>query len=118
MNRRDILEKFITDPDLEQLEGYLAEFNAFDVLKLAPQEIRHSNFLAWLLDPRQNHALGDYFLKRFLSSTLSSARKSEASAITPIDIDIWDLSESLVAREWNKIDILIVNDGAKVACAP
>ena len=34
------------------------EFNTFDVLRYAEYEIRHSNVLAWLLDPGQTHGIG------------------------------------------------------------
>ena len=34
------------------------EFNAFDVLRYSDYEIRHSNVLAWLLQPDGTHRLG------------------------------------------------------------
>ena len=50
VNDQEHLERFVVDnPELEQLEDLLAKFNIFEVLKLQRQEIRHSNFLAWLL---------------------------------------------------------------------
>ena len=42
------------------------EFNAFDVLRYAEYEIRHSNVLAWLLDPGETHGAGRAFLDWFL----------------------------------------------------
>ncbi len=42
------------------------EFNAFDVLRYAEYEIRHSNVLAWLLDPNGTHGIGRAFLEWFL----------------------------------------------------
>lgn len=41
-------------------------FNPFDVLRYADYEIRHSNVLQWLLNPAQNHGIGDSFLSGFL----------------------------------------------------
>lgn len=56
VNDQERLEQFVIDnPELEQLEDLLAKFNIFDVLKLQRQEIRHSNFLAWLFDPSGSH---------------------------------------------------------------
>ena len=64
---QDFLEDFIADNlDLERLEDMLAEFNVFEMLGIEKNEIRHSAFLAWLLDPNGTHGLGDYFLRRFL----------------------------------------------------
>ena len=37
-------------------------FNIFDVLGASRMEIRHSNVLAWLLDPSDTHGLGNAFL--------------------------------------------------------
>ncbi|MDE0072476.1 MAG: PD-(D/E)XK nuclease family protein [Gammaproteobacteria bacterium] len=42
------------------------EFNAFDVLRYAEYEIRHSNVMAWLLDPNETHGIGRAFLEWFL----------------------------------------------------
>ena len=42
------------------------EFNAFDVLRYSDYEIRHSNMLAWLLQPDGSHRLGGQFLKWFV----------------------------------------------------
>ncbi len=49
-------------------ERQAPRFNVFDVLRYAEYEIRHSNVLAWLLEPRETHGLGDKFLRRFLES--------------------------------------------------
>jgi len=42
------------------------EFNAFDVLRYAEYEIRHSNVIAWLLDPGETHGIDRRFLEWFL----------------------------------------------------
>ena len=48
------------------------EFNTFDVLRYAEYEIRHSNVLAWLLDPGQTHGIGRAFLDWFLGKVNKS----------------------------------------------
>jgi hypothetical protein len=76
--RRELLENFIVDnEDLEELEAKLAEFNIFEAIGVVRQEIRHSNFLAFLLDPSQNHRLDDIFLKRFLKRVLLETGASQ-----------------------------------------
>lgn len=40
--------------------------NIFKILNIERTEIRHSRFLAWLLDPKGTHDLNDLILKRFL----------------------------------------------------
>jgi len=48
---REVLERFVFDnEELRRLEELLGGFNIFDALGIAGAEIRHSNFLAWLLE--------------------------------------------------------------------
>ncbi len=104
------LEAFIVNnTDLEELENRLAEFNIFEAIGAVRQELRHSDFLAFLLDPTKNHQLDDLFLKRFLKQALVGV---SGPAISAIDIDVADLGGAEVFREWHRhgqgrIDILI-----------
>ena len=115
------LENFADEPDLKRLrelaEEQRAEFDAIDFLRLSNDEEFHSNFLAWLLGPQQNHGLGDYFLKTFLYQTCTAASKLGISAITPARIHATDWSQTEVRREWQYIDILILNRDARFVCA-
>src|SRR5688572_14064226 len=68
---RQLLEAFVVEnADLETLEGLIAQFNIFEAVGAVRQELRHSDFLAFLLDPRQNHRLGDAFVRRLLQKFL------------------------------------------------
>ncbi len=98
----------INNPDLEKLESMLDRFNIFEALGAVHQEVRHSDFLAFLLNPQQNHGLGDLFVKRLLQEAISQA--DFVQPITPIDLDIWDLDDIEVRREWQSIDILILDE--------
>ena len=112
------LQGFILDPDLGRLEDLLAEFNLFDVLGIERREVLHSAFLAWLLDPRGSHRLGDYFLRRFLSEAAAEAGNREVPHFkaTPFDIDRWSLSDIEVATERHRIDILLVGKSDGFVC--
>ena len=60
----EALEALVVDnPDLERLEALLDEFNIFEAIGAVRVELRHSDFLAFLLNPTQNHGLGDAFVK-------------------------------------------------------
>ncbi len=112
---RRLLESFVVEnEDLEQLESRLAEFNIFEALGAVRQELRHSDFLAFLLDPSQNHGLGDGFLKRFLKRLLVEAADPPVSAV---EIDVADLRGIAVRREWQNIDILAHDPGNGLVCA-
>jgi len=50
-----------------QLHQKFHQFNPFKVLRSDHYEIRHSNVLAWLLDPSENHHLGAVFIRQLLS---------------------------------------------------
>ena len=66
-----ILDKFLVDnAELEELSAKLAIFNIFNVLRIKDVEIRHSNVVAWLLDPLGSHGLGQAFLRRVISTIL------------------------------------------------
>ena len=112
-----LLEALLQDDDLERLEDITQEFNIFEVLGAVRQELRHSSFLAWLLDPSANHGLGDYFLKRFLWRTAALARGRDIPTIGPIEVDTLDLADATVRREWQNIDILILSESQRFVCA-
>ena len=128
---QELLEKFICDENLKKLEKTFGQFNIFDCLKLTRAEIRHSNFLAWLLNPNETHGLKDKFLKDFLIKILGKCKKElseidgkdlilknsnnedvKENYIIPsiIDIDCWDMSEAVVYRELEDIDVLLVDE--------
>jgi len=111
---KEKLSELVRDPTLEKLELQLKEPNIFYILKFEDAEIRHSNFLAWLLDPKQSHGLADLFLKRFLKDIFSLKRYDW---IDEFEIDSLNLEDVEVIREWQapgqkrgekrRIDILI-----------
>jgi hypothetical protein len=110
-----LLEALVIDnPELEKLEALLDEFNIFEALGAVRQEVRHSNFLAFLLDPLQNHGLDDVFAKRLLQKAVQGAEDVEVP-VTPIDFDLWDLDDIVVLREWRSIDIFMRSDSNRLA---
>jgi hypothetical protein len=109
-----LLESLIVDnPDLERLEALLDQFNIFESLGAVRVELRHSDFLAFLLNPNQSHGLGDVFAKRLLQKALATTQNH--FPITPIDLDLYDLDSMVVLREWQNIDILLVDEENKLA---
>jgi len=97
----------VNNQDLEKLESLLEQFNIFEVLNSYRQEMRHSDFLAYLLNPTQNHGLGDLFIKRLLQEAI--IQSGSIQTISPIDLDLWDLDNMEVRREWLDIDILLLD---------
>lgn len=112
---RAALESLVVDnPELELLEVLLGQFNVFEAIGAVRHELRHSDFLGFLLDPGQNHGLGDEFARRLLQKVLISAGE-QLLPVTPIDLDVWDLNDIEVLREWQNIDILLLDETHKLA---
>jgi hypothetical protein len=112
---RKLLEQFVVNnADLERLESLLNQFNIFEAVGMVRQEIRHSRFLAFLLNPNASHHLGDIFLKTFLKRLLLEANNA---TVSPIEIDVAPLTDTEVRREWKNKDLLLVSPGSKLVCA-
>ena len=98
------LTHLLKDEKLEKINKSVSGFNPFRVLKLEHYEIRHSNFLAWLLNPQESHGLGDVFLKNFLEKI----KENNDTIIPPETINKDNIT---IKREWQNIDILIEGKG-------
>lgn len=109
---QEALHNFLQDIEcLDDLNAWTSKLNLFDVLKISRNEIRHSNFLAWLLNPNENHGLGDKYLKGLLSRILKNSNKKN----DVLNILLSDFYSFNVYREWKNIDILILSDKEKLA---
>jgi hypothetical protein len=105
---REALERFVVEnDDLLTLESRIGRFNIFDALGITRVEIRHSNFLAFILDPAESHGQGQIFLKAVLMDLLKKASPG-GRPLSPIDLDGTDLRGVEVRREWKHIDLLIL----------
>jgi len=108
-----LLEQFVlNNPELERLERILDDFNPFVAMKWTRQEVRHSCFLRWLLDPSETHGLGSYFLRQFVKYTASLS--NQPSGISVVDLDSWSYLTTQVHAEWECIDVLIRDDVHKL----
>lgn len=94
----------INNSDLDALESMLSEFNLFEAIGVIREELKHSNLLAFLLSPNEKHGLSDRFLKKLLIAAFSD---SQAAVLNSTEIDMADLADVEVRREWSHIDLLI-----------
>lgn len=105
----EALREFLADSEcLDSLCKWTGGFNAFDVLGITCSEIRHSNVLAWLMDPDGNHGLHDGVIRGFVDY---AAKCAEDDGV--FDDLLMDCDGFSIRREWCHIDILAVNDEAK-----
>jgi hypothetical protein len=80
--------------ELERIVNLLDRFNVFESIGFVSQELMHSRFLSFLLDPRQNHGFGDCFLKRVLRQALASTDNTSLPAIE--NLEEIDLNQTVV----------------------
>ena len=103
--------KLLAKDDFLQLDKLLNRFNIFEATDMSMQEIKHTKFLSYLLDPNQSHGLGEAFIKNFV------ARISEKFANFPkiLDLDFsfaevkpeFRFSEDKKDAKKNSLDILM-----------
>ena len=109
------LQDFLLDIEcLDELLPWSGKFNLFDVLKVSKTEIRHSNMLAWLLNPNENHGLGDAYLRGIFQRLVENDLNGRYDIFKILLLDMFSFS---VYREWNNIDILLVSKNEKVLMA-
>ncbi|MFT9495886.1 PD-(D/E)XK nuclease family protein [Anaerosolibacter sp.] len=115
-DRESILQFIINNDNLEIVKAKLNRFNPFKILRIQDHEVRHSNVLAWIFNPSENHNFDDRLLKRFLLKVLLKPINGEIiSDVTNIyDLQNLNLYDSKVFREKSNIDLLIVSDANKI----
>ena len=115
MTDEEALQRFLLDIDcLDELLPWTGKFNIFDVLKISRTEIRHSNTLSWLLDPTENHGLGDAYLKGIFQRLVENDSDNRYDVFNVLLMDFYSFT---VYREWKNIDILLVSSDEKCVMA-
>jgi len=101
-----LYKNFLEDSSVDNIKKSIGDEspNIFKILRVTNAEIRHSNFLSWLLDPTANHKLNDSVLSKFLQEIINSSDNFDES-ITVEDIGIKNVE---IRREWENIDLLII----------
>jgi hypothetical protein len=106
LKHRSLAEFLVGNSELEKLSAKLNEFNIFQVLRIERAEIRHSNVLAWLLNPRESHGLLEAFVRQFISTLLLDNEQADFG-LSPAKVELMHFSDVEVRREWSNIDLLI-----------
>lgn len=104
------IQDLLVDKSFLALDRQLNAFNIFDVLNLREYEIRHTRFLAHLLDPCGTHGLGTAFLRNFLLQASAQLALGERAGLLD-DIHKFDLD---LARVTAEISLATCMDSADV----
>ena len=103
-------------PRSEPLPDDFPAFSVFRALRVERHEVRHSNFLAWLINPRESHLQGTLFLRFFLDAVANIAGEQRPVAVKLKGPEA--ISGSVeVSRESDRVDLRIVLPVAKVVIA-
>ncbi|MFY4776602.1 PD-(D/E)XK nuclease family protein [Metabacillus sp. RGM 3146] len=63
--------------EFEILNQTFHKFNPLKILRVDQYEIRHSNVLAWLINPHESHFLGNFFVKKLFSKLITKVENED-----------------------------------------
>lgn len=106
----ELLVELLDDPDFQSLSAQESKFNIFEALGTRRQELRHSDFLSYILDPNRPHGLGDRFLRDFLLHTSNVG--SSTDVFSALSLRLMPLDGVSVKREKHRVDVLIEMAGS------
>lgn len=117
------IHDFLTDPDVQFSKDWPLSRDAFNILGL--KENGHSKMIAWLLNPKEGHYLGDYFIKQLLSEAFIACSSNDVNPFTEIgfdsilDIENQSFHETFVelefsVGEYGRVDIALINYSKKL----
>ncbi len=109
----DKLSALLDDMDFHEIQGRMARFNLFEAIGAVHGELRHSNFLAYLLSPSRPHGLGARPLQQVLRRLLEEIQPADR-ALSTLELLVGDLDDAVVHRERNSIDLLIEIDSLEL----
>ena len=100
------LSDLIDDIGFAEINKARARFNLFEAIGGVRGELRHSNFLGFLLSPARTHGLGSEPLRNVLRAILTKL-PSDKRPVPPLSVLVGDLDDATVFREIDYIDLLI-----------
>ncbi len=100
------LGDLLDDPDFHELDLRFGKFNLFEAVGGVRSELRHSNFLAFLLSPTRSHGMGGAVLEKVLRAILEEMPAQERP-IRTLQVALGDLDDAIVHRERDNIDLMI-----------
>lgn len=106
MEIEERLADLIDDADFQAIVSRRSSFNLFEAVGAIRGELRHSNFLGFLLSPARNHGLGAQPLIRMLRAILAKMPRDERP-LSALELIVGDLDGAIVDRELHNIDLLI-----------
>lgn len=110
---QDLALTFNKEITLPLIRAGFDQYNVFNILNIGRQELRHSDFLAFLFDPSKSGYIGQQFLRNFLT-LLAKDRTKELDFFDMLygNIDKVNVYREVAVKD-GRIDILIDLEIAK-----
>ena len=102
----EALNRLVDDPEFQRLNQLRARFNFFEAIGAERVELRHSNFLRFLLSPSRPHGMSARFLRQFLRVVIAKL-PVERRPLRPLELVVADLDNTVIYREFYNFDLLI-----------
>lgn len=99
----DQLSALFDDPEFSQIQQRTARFNIFEAIGAVHGELRHSNFLGYMLSPSRPHGLGSRPLAQLLRRLLETV-SADRRPLSTVELLVGDLEDAVVHREREGID--------------
>ena len=100
------ISELLDDKDFQLIDQRLRQFNIFEATGSIRGELRHSNFLAFILSPTRPHGVGSTILSHFLRTLIAKLAPGQRS-VSALEIALADFDTTLIERERDGIDILV-----------
>lgn len=113
--QRQLEQLFIESDDFKLLEKRRLGFCPFEAMGVVNAEIRHSNFLATMMDPFRPHGFGVRLLRETLDGV--AAEIGADGGISRLKLHLLDLDDADIRREWKQIDLLVAFASVRLVVA-
>ena len=109
---KEQIRNLLLSDDFKKLENLKYSINIFNILKLENKETFHSDMLAYLFNPYENHSLKDSMINELI-------KYLSTKDINYINLLLHDYSDLEVYREYTidngrRLDILLISKSNKV----
>ncbi|PTM96113.1 PD-(D/E)XK nuclease family protein [Mycoplana dimorpha] len=110
------LEKLLLeDANFAELEREFDQYCPFEALGMVRSEVRHGNYLSYLLSPGRPHGFNTQVLRAFLMCITQKCVSLQSEfSLKALDVHLMDIDQADVRREWRNIDLLIVLRSSKI----
>lgn len=105
----DLIADFYQDPDFEELKRLYLTKSFPEILAVDRREEIHSAFLAWLLDMKESHGLGDFPIKQLLKILVRRDRKQRLTR-HGVNGSFKNINGNVVKTSTGDIDVEIINE--------